>query len=121
MRQSHRPTKERIVRHFTTSAHTSEHLRKGDLVVIAIPEEMELLQQIDARLHGRVATIVDVNEQSDEVVVELRPRKSEKDAASHPYYSVVAKEATTVHIPKFCLCLETDVLLARMQKSQSHA
>jgi hypothetical protein len=68
--------KSKKVREFIHSVHASRCLRRGDLVLILVPEDLEVLQTVDASLHGRMAYIMDeCSPEKDEVQLCLRPSK----------------------------------------------
>lgn len=70
------PHKTKKIRKFIHSTHASRCLRRGDLVLILIPEDLEVLQTVDASLHGRMAYIMEeCSPEKDEVQLCLRPLK----------------------------------------------
>jgi hypothetical protein len=92
---------------FIQSSLTSSVLREGDLVLLVIPEELELLQEVDASINGRTGYII--NMFGDDVEVRLKRKKNNKKNY------LVEQALETIFVTKFCLCLEHAVLLERVQ------
>jgi hypothetical protein len=117
------PTKEAkhtISRIFLHSPQTPDHLEKGDLVLIVVPEEMQIHGLVDPQLHCRVGWIVGSGEDDGEVKVELkRSKRRHRDLELFLCIGSTRKDHNAkdlVSVPKFCLCLEERILNDRIAK-----
>lgn len=72
----------KVIRNFLPHSHTSHYLQPGDLVLINVPEDLQLLQEVDPCLNGRLAFVQSSNEQEqeqhnmqlcDHVLIKLKP------------------------------------------------
>ncbi len=72
----------KVIRNFLPHSHTSHYLQPGDLVLINVPEDLQLLQEVDPCLNGRLAFVQSDNEQEreqcdmqlcDHVLIKLKP------------------------------------------------
>jgi hypothetical protein len=107
---------------FKYDPRTTRLLKPGDLVLIAVPDDWQILQQVDPKLNGRTATVIEiVNE--DEALVELqnsnkRPRARVFDemivAGDKSLMRLQLEEPKRIYIPKFCLCLQENILDSRL-------
>ena len=128
MSPSHHQTNNTSNDAFIHSIRTPFYLRKDDLVLIIVPEELEILQNVDSMLHGRLAYITHVDAHSDEVEVRLKP-KPQKESSQWMWYvnpQINDKEnnnnnqAQVTFVPKFCLCLQESVLKERQRSHHRH-
>src|SRR4051812_22629828 len=110
-----RTKKQMTTRRFRIDTQTHQHLHKNDLVLVLVPEDMEILCSVPACAHGHMGHIIsDVNDENEEVQVALRETKLTKRTDS--FRSVERCKGEIVSIPKFCLCLEESVLASRLSR-----
>lgn len=109
--------KKHTTREFIQSSSGWRYLQVGDIVLLAIPEEMELLQQVDSSLNGRVGVITRI--ENDDVEIQLRPRKRKKDKCNTNSLTQHSHVNEKVFVSRFCLCLELSVLRQRLIEQQS--
>jgi hypothetical protein len=89
-------------------------LEKGDLVLIVVPEEMEIHGFIDPQLHGRAGYLI--GEDDGDVLVELKKPKRKRDLDSLWCITPRRDPKDIVSVPKFLLCLEERILNDRIAK-----
>ncbi|KAG2374390.1 hypothetical protein C9374_010960 [Naegleria lovaniensis] len=98
---------------------TAMYLRKRDLVMIVVDdEELGITGSafVDPYLHGKIGNVLTINE--DEAKNSASIASMQSVDMNVPL--VKFKHRKKVWVPKFCLCLQTEVLRKRMQKEPSH-
>jgi hypothetical protein len=83
----------------------------GDYVMVSIPDELEILQQVDASLHGRIAQILSI--EGDEVEVYVPGLSSKSKNKEHTTHD------STFLIPMFCLSMSDSMFESRMKQFYS--
>jgi len=96
-------TKSAVIRSFVTETHSSSYIKKGDLVLIILPEELEIHGVVDPMMSGRMGYVVSETNSMD-VLIRLKKKRGEHEEF--------------VTIPKFCLFLEETVLHGRKNEEK---
>ncbi len=94
-----------VVRNFATSSHGSMFIQKDDLVLIITPEDFEIQGCVDPMLSGKMGYVVSEDTENLEVTVRLKKKRFEP--------------AEYVVVPRFCLCLEDEILSTRVEKKKT--
>ncbi len=89
-------TPEKTNRNFVSSTFTKTFLQVSDLVLVLIPEEMQIIDSLDPEYHMQMGCIVKVI--GDEALIQLKQTKE------------------VITVPTFCLCLEDQVLYKRIKE-----
>lgn len=103
-----------ITRRFIHDSQTCEHLHRNDLVLVIVPEEMEILCTVPACAHGQLGHIMDISDNCEDVKVALRHKPSKNNCDIE--FPVRDQRDFVVNVPKFCLWLEERVLADRIRK-----
>jgi hypothetical protein len=101
-----------------SSTRTTNLLCKHDVVLIDVPEDFEIHMTIPACAHGHVGNIIsEITESLEEVEVLLW---QSIDTEEEEYDLFVPRKRRSrqeiIKVPKFCLCLEEQTLVKRLNK-----